>query len=64
MWSCHEALELGRRPVQITVIRLGWNPRDSEPSLVDRLFKQREKAIPAFAPARLAPDAVPSAPPK
>ena len=58
MWRCYEALELGRRPVQITVIRLGWNPRDSEPSLVDRLFKQRERALPA--PVRAAP--VPAAP--
>jgi 3D (Asp-Asp-Asp) domain-containing protein len=56
MWSCHEALELGRRPVQITVIRLGWNPRDSEPSIVERLFRQRERALPAIAsPAAAAP---------
>jgi 3D (Asp-Asp-Asp) domain-containing protein len=67
MWSCHEALQLGRRPAQITVIRLGWNPRDSEPSLVDRLFKQREKALPpgpALAAPRHAPDAVPAVAPK
>jgi len=63
MWSCHEALELGRRRIQITVIRLGWNPRDSEPSLVDRLFKQREKALPALA-APPAADAVPAVAPR
>jgi 3D (Asp-Asp-Asp) domain-containing protein len=51
MWSCHEALELGRRPVQIRVIRLGWNPRDSEPSLVDRLFRQRERDLATATPA-------------
>ncbi len=49
LWSCYEALELGRRSISLTVLRLGWNPRASTPSLVDRLFKQREKArvIPA-----------------
>ncbi len=42
MWSCNEALELGRRAAGITVLRLGWNPRASTPRLVDRLFRQRE----------------------
>jgi 3D (Asp-Asp-Asp) domain-containing protein len=55
MWSCHEALELGRRPVQITVIRLGWNPRDSEPSIVERLFRRRERALPGVTPAAASP---------
>ena len=27
MWSCNEALELGRRTMQIVVLRLGWNPK-------------------------------------
>jgi 3D (Asp-Asp-Asp) domain-containing protein len=44
MWSCHEALELGRKSIQITVLRLGWNPRASAPRLIDRLFRQRENA--------------------
>jgi len=44
MWSCHEALELGRRSAGLTVLRLGWNPRASTPKLVDRLFRQREAA--------------------
>ena len=35
MWSCHEALELGRRTMQIVVLRMGWNPRASTPRLVD-----------------------------
>ena len=52
LWSCYEALELGRRPISLTVLRLGWSPAASSPSLVDRLFKQRERnrqrdAIPA-----------------
>jgi 3D (Asp-Asp-Asp) domain-containing protein len=51
VWSCHEALALGRRRTQIKVVRLGWNPANSEPSLVDRLFRQRERALPVAAPA-------------
>ena len=49
MWSCHEALQLGRRPAGITVLRLGWNPRASSPNVVERLFLQREaaQAVPA-----------------
>ena len=44
MWSCHEALKFGRRDVQVTVLRLGWDPRASSPSLIDRLFRGRETA--------------------
>jgi 3D (Asp-Asp-Asp) domain-containing protein len=42
MWSCNEALELGRRSMHIVVLRLGWNPKASTPRLIDRLFRQRE----------------------
>ena len=31
VWSCNEALAFGRRPVSITVIRLGWNPNAHTP---------------------------------
>jgi 3D (Asp-Asp-Asp) domain-containing protein len=44
MWSCHEALAFGRRPVEVTVLRLGWSPSASTPSLIDRLFRRREAA--------------------
>ena len=44
MWSCNEALTFGRKQVQITVLRLGWNPNNSSPSLIDRLFRRREAA--------------------
>ena len=52
LWSCYEALELGRRPISLTVLRLGWSPQASSPSLIDRLFRQRERqrtldAVPA-----------------
>jgi len=57
MWSCYEALDFGRRPIKLTVVRLGWNPRASSPQLVERLFRQRETARNAAA----APDgAVPA----
>jgi 3D (Asp-Asp-Asp) domain-containing protein len=29
MWSCYEALDFGRRPVTVTVMRLGWNPTNT-----------------------------------
>lgn len=51
MWSCYEALDFGRRPIQLTVLRLGWNPRSSSPQLVERLFRQREAARHAAATA-------------
>jgi 3D (Asp-Asp-Asp) domain-containing protein len=40
MWSCHEALQFGVKPVDVTVLRLGWNPRATSPSFMDRLFKR------------------------
>ena len=42
MWSCNEALQFGRRPVHLNVLRLGWNPRATTPSLLDRMFKRSE----------------------
>ena len=42
LWSCNEALQMGRRPMKLSVLRLGWNPTHSKPSLVQRLFRQRE----------------------
>ncbi|HET9265567.1 MAG TPA: 3D domain-containing protein [Vicinamibacterales bacterium] len=43
MWSCHEALAFGRRKIDLTVLRLGWDPQASSPKQVDRLFRQREQ---------------------
>ena len=45
MWSCNEALQLGRRGIEINVLRLGWNPKASTRPLIDRLFRQREAAL-------------------
>ena len=46
LWSCHEALAFGRRPVRLTVLRLGWSPQMSAPSLIDRVLRQRETTPP------------------
>lgn len=46
VWSCHEALAFGRRPVQVSVLRLGWSPRNSTPTLIKRLFRQNEETLP------------------
>jgi 3D (Asp-Asp-Asp) domain-containing protein len=64
VWSCHEALQFGRRPVNVTVLRLGWDPQASSPTLVERLFKKREanRRTPRPVPrsSEVAPDAVSS----
>jgi 3D (Asp-Asp-Asp) domain-containing protein len=49
VWSCNEALAFGRRRIEVTVLRLGWDPRASSPSLIDRLFRRREVARRAAA---------------
>jgi 3D (Asp-Asp-Asp) domain-containing protein len=33
MWSCTEALQFGRRPTTLTILRLGWNPTNSATSI-------------------------------
>jgi 3D (Asp-Asp-Asp) domain-containing protein len=38
LWSCNEALQFGRRAATVVVLRLGWNPRDTAPTLFDRLL--------------------------
>ena len=53
MWSCHEALAFGRKSIQVTVLRLGWNPQASTPGLIDRLFRRRERARVDVPPPRL-----------
>jgi 3D (Asp-Asp-Asp) domain-containing protein len=46
VWSCHEALAFGRRPIQVSVLRLGWSPQNSRPSLISRLFRENEETLP------------------
>jgi 3D (Asp-Asp-Asp) domain-containing protein len=55
MWSCNEALQFGRRPIQVTVLRLGWNPRATTPTFLERFFKRPE---PQPLPSRPLPLAV------
>ena len=54
MWSCHEALAFGRKRIQVTVLRLGWNPQASTSGVIDRLFRRRERAK-VDIPADVAP---------
>jgi 3D (Asp-Asp-Asp) domain-containing protein len=56
MWSCNEALVFGRRPIHVTVLRLGWNPRATTPGFLDRFFKKPE---PAPLPSRPLPQTSP-----
>jgi len=64
LWSCKEALVFGRRPVRLTVLRLGWSPQNSIPSLVDTLFRKREadakKPVPPAAPPAPLPSTSPA----
>jgi 3D (Asp-Asp-Asp) domain-containing protein len=55
MWNCNEALQFGRKPIHLTVLRLGWNPRATTPSFLDRFFKR--SAEPDVLPARPLPQA-------
>jgi len=64
MWSCNEALQLGRQSVAVSVLRLGWNPRASTPRLVDRLFREREAAAQDALPSRPIPQQGPIELPK
>lgn len=54
MWNCKEAMRFGRKPVRMTVIRLGWNPHATTRSFMDRLFRKpppRPQEAPPPAPA-------------
>lgn len=62
MWSCYEALDFGRQQIELTVLRLGWDPEASAPSLIDRLFRRREAARNAAPPPSPLPE--PPVPPE
>jgi len=44
MRSCDEAVRFGRRTVHLFVLRLGWNPAASGPTLLDMLLPWRDRA--------------------
>jgi 3D (Asp-Asp-Asp) domain-containing protein len=51
-WNCDEAVRFGMRRARLFVLRLGWNPRASGPTLLDTLLPWRDKPrTPAAAPA-------------
>lgn len=54
MWSCYDALDFGRVPVRMTVLRLGWNPRATTPGFMERVFRRNPPPLP--------PDPLPSRP--
>lgn len=63
MWSCHDALRFGRRDVNVTILRLGWNPQAAAPtqSFMERWFR-RVRSMPAPPPVD-PPPAPPAADP-
>ncbi|MEQ1728148.1 MAG: 3D domain-containing protein [Vicinamibacterales bacterium] len=67
MWSCNEAVRFGRKPVRMTVLRLGWNPHATTRGFFDR-FRAKPAPEPE-APRRegtsdtAAPSSTPAAPP-
>ena len=61
MWSCHEALAFGRKSIDVTVLRLGWDPQASSPRLIDRLFRRREAGRKVPPPEPPPPAGIPPA---
>lgn len=46
MRSCDEATTFGHQTAEVFVLRLGWNPRASGPSILDTLLPWRDRAAP------------------
>jgi len=40
MWNCNEAQRFGRKPVKMTILRLGWNPHATTRGFMDTLLKK------------------------
>lgn len=62
MWRCEDAQRFGRRPVRMTIIRLGWNPHATTRGFFDR-FKKQEPVEPEPIPSRplqVTPGAMPA----
>ena len=53
MWSCNDALQFGRQTVSLTVLRLGWNPRATTRSFMERLFNPTEVEVEPEAAIRV-----------
>ena len=57
MWSCNEALVFGRRPIHLTVLRMGWNPRATTVGFIDKFLQRRplpSRPLPQASPAAAA----------
>jgi 3D (Asp-Asp-Asp) domain-containing protein len=56
MWSCNEALAFGRRPIHLSVLRMGWNPRATTVGFIDKFLKRPlpSRPLPQAAPAAAA----------
>ena len=57
MWSCNEALTFGRRPIHLSVLRMGWNPRATTVGFIDKFLQRRPLAsrpLPQATPAAAA----------
>jgi len=57
MWSCNEALQFGRRPIHLTVLRLGWSPRQTTPTVVEHVIRHPAPVLSSRA-APAGPDPV------
>jgi len=55
MWSCYEALRFGRKAAHVTVLRLGWNPAATTPTLIDRIFRKTVEKEEELLPSRPLP---------
>ncbi len=55
MWNCNEALRFGRRPVHMTILRLGWNPHQTTPTFLERIFQRPKRAVESAAPVAARP---------
>jgi 3D (Asp-Asp-Asp) domain-containing protein len=54
IWSCYEALDFGRRPVRLTMLRMGWHPQATTQGFFERLFR-KPKVDPPPLPPRPSP---------
>ncbi len=62
MWSCNEAVRFGRKPVRMTVLRLGWNPHATTRGFFDR-FRAKPAPEADGPPPEVAPAAAPAVAP-
>lgn len=42
MWSCFEALDFGRQPIELRILRFGWDPTNTDPVTIDTAFREAE----------------------